>query len=60
MSKKECPSCGIEIDKEHTVCPICQYEFPIKSKFNIKIIAVILIILLLYPLIRLFVSLISR
>jgi len=60
MSQEECPSCGIEIDKEHTVCPICQYEFPIKSKFNIKIIAVILIILFLYPLIRLFVNLISR
>jgi len=60
MSQKECPSCGIEIDKEYTVCPICQYEFPTKSKFNIKIIAVILIILFLYPLIRLFINLISK
>jgi len=59
MSQKECPSCGIEIDKEHIVCPICQYEFP-RTKFNMKIIAVILIILFLYPLIRLFVNLISR
>ena len=59
MSQKECPSCGIEIDKEHTVCPICQYEFPV-SKVNIKIIAVILIILFLYPVIRLLVNLISK
>ena len=60
MSQKECPSCGVEIDKGLNVCPICKYEFPTKSKFNIKIIAVILIILFLYPLVRLFINLISK
>ena len=59
MSQKECPSCGLEIDKEHEICPICQYEFP-RVKVNIKIIAVILIILFLYPLIRLLVELINK
>jgi predicted amidophosphoribosyltransferase len=27
MSKKECPSCAMEIDENSKVCPICQYEF---------------------------------
>jgi len=60
MRQKECPSCGIEIDKNYNLCPICRYEFPTKSKLNIKIIAVILILLFTYPLIKLFINLINR
>jgi len=27
MTKKECPSCAMEIDADAKVCPICSYEF---------------------------------
>ena len=60
MKRKECPSCGVEIEKDSTICPICGYEFPVKSKFQIKTAAIILLILFLYPLIKLLINLINR
>lgn len=46
MSKKECPSCAMEIDNKEKICPICQYEF---SEINTgyKWIAIVLIIVFL-------------
>jgi rRNA maturation endonuclease Nob1 len=42
MSKKECPSCAMEIDSKEKVCPICGYEFPLMRRIYIMV-AVILI-----------------
>lgn len=28
FGKRECPSCGIEVEANHNRCPICSYEFP--------------------------------
>ncbi|MGK7393342.1 MAG: hypothetical protein ACNS62_02175 [Candidatus Cyclobacteriaceae bacterium M3_2C_046] len=44
MKKKECPSCGMEIDKDLNVCPICQYEFP-KQSTSYQWIAILLVVL---------------
>ena len=46
MTKKECPSCAMEIDANSKVCPICNYEFPQANK-SYKWIAILLIILFL-------------
>jgi hypothetical protein len=54
MSKRECPSCGIEVDTAEKFCPICQYEFPEEHGLNIKLIAFVLLLLLIYPFIRIF------
>jgi RNA polymerase subunit RPABC4/transcription elongation factor Spt4 len=27
MSKKECPSCAMEVESTSKTCPICGYEF---------------------------------
>ncbi len=60
MKRKECPSCGVEIEREYNICPICRYEFPVKPKFHIKTAAIILLILFLYPLIKLLINLMTR
>jgi len=44
--KKECPSCGMEIDSATKVCPICAYEFPSQSK-ALSWVAILLIVALL-------------
>lgn len=46
MKKKECPSCAMEIDASARVCPICNYEFPMKSTGK-RIVAIVLVILML-------------
>jgi RNA polymerase subunit RPABC4/transcription elongation factor Spt4 len=46
MSKKECPSCAMEIDEESRTCPICGYEFP-EVKTGYKWIAIVLLLLFL-------------
>lgn len=28
MTMRECPSCGLDVDAEADVCPMCGYEFP--------------------------------
>jgi len=50
MSKKECPSCAMNIDEKSAVCPICGYEFPLRSK-AIVIVAIILLIFSLFYLV---------
>ncbi|MFC1726634.1 hypothetical protein ACFL4T_13505 [candidate division KSB1 bacterium] len=52
MSKKECPSCAVEIDTGETVCPICRYEFPAGRRSYVKITALILLIILIYPIMK--------
>ncbi len=56
MSQKECPSCAVEIDKNLTVCPVCGYEFP-QSKSAVKWVAVIMVLLFAWPLIKLLIAL---
>ena len=60
MRKKECPSCGVEIDRNCTVCPLCMYEFPDKPSYNMKIIALILLALFLFPFVKFLINLIIR
>jgi len=52
MAKKECPSCAMSIDRVATRCPICGYEFP-RQKSYIKYVALVLLIIFAWPLIRL-------
>jgi len=47
MSKKECPSCAMEIDANETICPICQYEFPKSSKIH-PAVAILLVLVMLF------------
>lgn len=47
MSKKECPSCAMEIDSKATICPICAYEFPAK-RFGLTITAILLLVLIIF------------
>jgi len=46
MKTKECPSCGMDIEADKNVCPICQYEFPASGGFN-KWIALLLVLIFL-------------
>ena len=49
----ECPSCATDIEPANGLCPICGYEFADKRRWGIKLIAVILALLLIYPLFKL-------
>lgn len=46
MKKIECPGCGVEVDADNDVCPICGYEFP-KQPMWVKVGAWVLILLTL-------------
>jgi RNA polymerase subunit RPABC4/transcription elongation factor Spt4 len=52
MKQKECPSCAMEIPEDSKICPVCGYEFPEKNKKIPVILAIVLIILLFYLLIK--------
>jgi hypothetical protein len=59
--KKECPNCATEISEQTKICHICGYEFPQKegkSKF-FWLIAIILLILFLFPLIKILLGLLK-
>lgn len=45
-SKKECPSCGLEVEERSTQCMYCGYEFP-RTGAGRKLVAYILIALAL-------------
>ncbi len=47
---RECPSCATEIIPLNGRCPICGYEFADRPRWGIKLVALILILLALYPL----------
>ncbi|HLW20357.1 MAG TPA: hypothetical protein VKX33_08540 [Cyclobacteriaceae bacterium] len=42
-SKKECPSCAMEVDEKNSTCPICSYEFPRKNPLH-QWVAILLVI----------------
>jgi hypothetical protein len=52
--KRECPSCASEIPADQDICYICGYEFPARGSHKpwVKWVALIIVILFLYPLIR--------
>ena len=58
MAKKECPSCGVAIDKKYHACPLCGYEFP-AQKSIVKYVAIGLVILFTWPLLRLLLSILK-
>jgi uncharacterized paraquat-inducible protein A len=46
---RECPSCALEFEDEgQDTCPYCGYEFP-KRRTSVQWVAVLLIVLMLYP-----------
>lgn len=49
---RECPSCALEIDANADVCPYCGYDLPRENQ-SWKIVAVIVAILLIWPIVRL-------
>lgn len=46
-SKKECPSCAMNIAVKDTVCPICGYEFPTTSG-SLRWVAILLLAAILF------------
>lgn len=51
-ASRECPSCGLPIDANADVCPYCGYDLP-KQKNSLKLAALIMAVLLIWPLIEL-------
>jgi hypothetical protein len=48
----ECPSCALDVDDDVRVCPYCNYEYP-QQKQSVKVVAIIMALLLLWPVIKL-------
>ena len=55
MPTRECPSCASEVPSGEDICPICNYEFAgSATRRNWRAwVAVVLLIIFLYPLVRL-------
>lgn len=53
---RECPGCGVDVPANENRCPICLYEFPVRGTLhrNLWWIALVVILLLLMPLLRIF------
>jgi len=47
MTKKECPSCAMEVDDRDHHCPICGYEFTDTHNSWLKWVALLLALLFL-------------
>ena len=48
----ECPSCALEVDADAAICPYCGYEFPVQKR-SVKVVAIVMALLLLWPVIKL-------
>lgn len=53
MKERECPSCALMIDAEADVCPYCGYDLPPAPKSSVKVVAIVMALLLAYPLFKL-------
>ena len=51
-STRECPSCALSIDADADVCPYCGYDLP-RQKSSLQIAAIVMALLLIWPLIKL-------
>ena len=51
-SQHECPSCALPIERTADVCPYCGYDLP-KQRNSVKLAALIMALLLIWPLIEL-------
>lgn len=49
---RECPSCGLDIPADADVCHYCSYDLP-QQKSSLKIAAIIMALLLIWPIIEL-------
>jgi len=45
---KECPSCGMEVEKNSTECMYCHYEFPKYNKGYAWVAIVLAILIMLW------------
>ncbi len=52
-TQRECPSCGLPIDEESDVCMYCGYDLP-KQKRSLMLAALVMALLLIWPIIELF------
>jgi RNA polymerase subunit RPABC4/transcription elongation factor Spt4 len=52
MTKKECPSCAMEVDKDAAACPICGYEFSHSGGATRWVAIALLILILIYLLVQ--------
>ena len=50
--ERECPSCALPIDQDADVCPYCGYDLP-RQKNSLKIAALVMALLLIWPIIEL-------
>lgn len=48
MEKKECPSCAMETKATDRICPVCGYEFPMQSKWQVVVAVVLLLAILAF------------
>ena len=53
---KECPSCATEIPKSDEECPICHYEFPLNRPNYKAPLIVLLLVLMIYPMVKIFIN----
>lgn len=51
-STMECPSCALDVNRDAEICPYCGYEFP-QQKAGLKYIAILIVLLMLWPLFKL-------
>ncbi len=47
-SKKECPSCAMEVDKTADECPYCHYEFGMSNSNRNGIVLIAIVLLLIF------------
>jgi uncharacterized paraquat-inducible protein A len=49
MARIECPGCAVEVEPAAGRCPVCGYEFPVRSKLRIGV-ALLIAAAILVPL----------
>lgn len=51
MKKKECPSCAMDVNVNERICPVCGYEFPVQSKWQVAVAVLLLLAILAFMII---------
>ncbi|WP_185974277.1 hypothetical protein [Litoribacter populi] len=47
MNTKECPGCAMPVEQKDTICPICKFEFPQRSKAYTWVAVALAVLMLL-------------